>query len=113
MPSPAITGALYSACASFPMAVPTGTGCTGTSLARGSYYVYATVDTWMKLGASDVVATVPSTRSPGGAAQALNSIVFVPAYQIVPFDTDGSATHFSLIGATAGTITFTGPVLGK
>ena len=52
-------------------------------------------------------------RAPGAAAQALNSSVFIPAYQIVPFDTDGSATHFSLIGATAGTITFTGPVLGK
>ena len=108
-----IAGAAYGACRSFAFAVPTGTGCAATTLPRGGYYLYATVDTWVTLGVVGVVATVPATRAAAGALPSLNKTFLVPAYQIVPLETDDSDTHFSVIGASAGTINFTGPVMGR
>lgn len=108
-----IAGAAYGACRSFVYAVPTGTGSAATSLPRGGYYLYANVDTWVTLGVVGVVATVPATRAPAAALPSLNKTFLVPAYQIVPMEADDGDTHFSVIGATAGFINFTGPVMGR
>lgn len=110
---PSIIGAQYRACASFNFSVPTGTGSTGTTLPRGSYYLVATVDTWVKLGASDVVATVPATRSAGGAVPSLNSTFLAPAYQVTPLEIDSDGTYFSVIAASAGTLAVVGPISGR
>lgn len=110
--SSAIFGAVYNACASFAFTVPTGTGSTATSLARGSYYLYATVDTWVRIGGVSDVASVPATRSAGGAAASPNGTFLVPAFQVTPLDITNDS-YFSVIATVGGTLNVVGPLMGK
>lgn len=107
MESAAISGTSAAKCSTFLSTVPSGLGSTATTLLRGGYYIVPTVDTYLRLDGT--VATVPATRSAGGALPAINATLFCPALQVTPFtlDADGS---FSVIAASAGTCTITGPL---
>lgn len=107
MESAAISGTSAAKCSTFPFTVPSGLGSTATTLLRGGYYIVPTVDTYLRLDGA--VATVPATRSAGGALPTINATIFCPANQVTPFTLDADG-NFSVIAGTAGSCVVTGPL---
>lgn len=110
MADDAILGTNPCGARSFAPAIPaSGSGSALADLARGGYYLVASVDAWFKLSKSGgSVAAVPSTTQP-----AVNSLVFLPANTVVPITVTDSAAQFSVVSNTAstGTLFISGPMI--
>lgn len=109
MSSSALLGTSPNNARSFKPAIPaSGAGSAYADIAKGGYYLVATVDSWFRLAKSGgTVATVPGTTQP-----AANQMMFLPANTVVPLDVDYDSAQFSVVSdsATTGTLYISGPM---
>lgn len=95
---------------SFEPAIPaSGSGSPLADIAKGGYYLCASVDAWFKLTKSGgSVAAVPGTTQP-----VVNALTFLPSGVVVPITVTDSAAQFSVVSATSATglLRISGPMI--